>query len=241
MTELPGVYASFDHLTPAIADQLWADGYRVFSQQLWTAAKAGQPEFRVENLRIAHDKGFKLVGPIAINGSQPGTWHVAQAREGVPQDLWDALLITPIDVELEGIPNPNIRDAVEATVALGKRRSMYLSVHTWNDYQDGPDGFKDCLIYVAQYDNVNSMAFVRLPASLDGAFIVGKQFTNSMDTDGLTTCREVWNDWVLVPGTSVPAPIPAVYSLESHETAIQFLSKVMIAHQQRLDLIQGAK
>lgn len=238
MSELPGVYASFDHLTPEIADALWADGYRVFSQQLWTAAAVGgQPEFRVENLRIAHDKGFKLVGPIAINGSQPGAWHVLQAREGIPDDLWNALLLTPIDVELLGITNIEIRNAVEQTVALGKRRAMYLSVHTWDDYQGGPKGFKDCLLYIAQYDNVQSMAFIRLPSSLDGAFIAGKQFTNSLDIDGLETCREVWNEWVLA-GTSPPDPVPT-YTLASHEAAIQFLSKVVIGQQARLDKLEG--
>ena len=231
MAELQGIYASFDNLTPAIAEALWRDGYRVFSQQLWTAAE--QPANRVTNMRTALQRGFTLVGPIAINGSTPGDIHVNKAREGVPDDIWNALALVPIDVELEGIPNQQIRGAVERCVGLGKRRSLYYSVHTWIDNQGDPAGFRDCLTYVARYDGVASLAFVQQPPSMQGAFLVGKQYTNTLDSDGLETCREVWDAQLLI-GTPPVAVDPIQAQLDFH-------SKVLVAHEGRIAALEARK
>ena len=235
-TEIQGVYASYDLLTPEKARALWDEGYRVFSQQLWTAAE--QPANRVINLRAAYEQGFKLVGPIATNSSRPGGWHVWQARAGVPDDLWAALLLTPIDVELENIPNTDVRNAVETARDFGKRRCLYYSTHTWVDYQGNPDGFADCMTYFARYDGVAALpGSAVLPPSMRSSAIVGKQYTNTLITGNLETCREVWNQELLI-GAPVPVPVPAP-TLESLDASVKFLSSVVVNLAARVRALEG--
>lgn len=239
MPELQGLYMSYDLLTPEKAKQAWDAGYRVFSQQLWTALE--QPGNRVVNLRNALNQGFVLVGPIAVNGSQKGAVHVQKARAGIPGDLWDAIALLPIDVELENIPNSYLREAVDLTEAYGKRRSLYYSVHTWVDYQGDPAGFRDCLTYVARYDGIASVAFVQQPPSMIGTFLAGKQYTNTVRTFGMDTCREVWDSRILLPEAIPPVPvtIPVPVVPEPGDPAINFLTKIVINHEERLKKLEG--
>jgi hypothetical protein len=78
---------------------------------------------------------------------------VAQGRAGVPDDIWDALALVFIDVELDGIPNATVRQAVEATANLGKRRAIYTSYNAWVTKQGNPQDFTDCLLWYAHWDN----------------------------------------------------------------------------------------
>lgn len=66
MTEIPGVDASYDALSPSEAKELYDGGVRVWAQCLWTGANA--PGNRVINLRNAINAGLIPVGYISVTG-----------------------------------------------------------------------------------------------------------------------------------------------------------------------------
>lgn len=201
MNELCGVDASFDELTPQKAAALWADGKSVFAQCLWTGVSA--PAVRVGNLQVAKAQGFITVGYISLTASFSGAWHVARAREGIPDDVWGALALAPIDIELQQIDNAQIRSALTAADAtLGsaqrKRPCVYTSPSKWRDNQGDSHDFLDCLLWLAQYDGDAARINADLPGGWSYAQLVGKQYTNSMDVDGLNADSDVWDGDLLM-------------------------------------------
>ncbi len=196
MTELQGVDVSFDVLSDEKARRLTDAGVRVFAQALWTGQS--QPPPRVGNLLIARNHGMVPVGYISLTGAAGGAWHVEQARSGVPDDLWASLALTPIDVELDGIPNIYVRDAVEHTVALGKRRSIYTSPNAWRTNQGDSPEFGDCLLWLAQWDADPDPAAVSLPGVWTMDQLVAKQYTGGGDVDGTFADRDTWIEELLM-------------------------------------------
>ncbi len=126
------VDASFDQLTVNEANCLKRASWPVYIQCLWTAAE--QPGVRVVSLRTAMNAGLLVAGYISLNANSSGSWHVAQGRAGIPDDIWDALDFVAIDVELRGITISNIREAVIDVEALGKKAVIYTSWNAWNNY-----------------------------------------------------------------------------------------------------------
>jgi hypothetical protein len=148
---LSGLDASYGSLTDARAKKLRdIYGVKVFCQCLWSGSD--QPPPRVTNLRTALNNGFIIAGYISVTASHDGNWHVAQGRAGVPDDIWDALALVFIDVELDGIPNATVRQAVDATANLGKRRAIYTSYNAWVTKQGNPQDFTDCLLWYALWN-----------------------------------------------------------------------------------------
>lgn len=206
MTTIFGVDASYDSLSPAEAAQLKAAGVEVFWQCLWTGAE--QPPPRIENLRTAKNAGLTIMGYISVAPHHDGRWHAEQGRAGVPGDIWDALVLVPTDVELNGIPNQMIRDCVERIVEMGKRRAIYTSYGHWTSAQGNTRTFIDCLLINAFWDDNPDVDF---PAFRYGGWqdnqVVGEQFTGGHVYAGVFVDRDVFVKELLLPATSSPPPV----------------------------------
>lgn len=192
-----GLDMSYDILMPAKAKALWDAGYRVFAQCLWTGIE--RPLVRLGNLRAAADQGFILIGYISIT-TRGGASDVVAARDGVPDDLWARLSLTPIDVELPGISDDTVRAAVEITVDLGKRRCIYTSYNHWIGRQRNSTAFMDCLLWDASWDGDPAASFLR--RSYGGwtpEQVVGKQYTGGEYVSNVFADKDVFDLDLLVP------------------------------------------
>lgn len=206
MTILHGVDASFDDLSDAEAKRLRARGIDVFFQCLWTGNE--QPPPRVTNLRTAHRNGFILGGYISVTGSRSGYEHAQSGRNGMPQDLWDALVLVPIDVELDGIPNTTIRDAVEAVATMDKRRAVYTSYNCWVNKQGNPMNFTDCLLWNAYWDRDPDADFPSLPfGGWRPDQVVGEQWSGRQTVEGVHVDRDTFVKELLVPAPPSGRPL----------------------------------
>lgn len=126
------VDSSFDELTLDEAKKLKAAGVQTYAQCLWTGRE--QPATRVISLRNAILAGIpKVIGYISVsNNGHDGAWHVDQGRAGVPDDIWNALVKVPIDVELTGLTMAtHVLPALRRIAELGKPRDIYTNYNTW--------------------------------------------------------------------------------------------------------------
>jgi hypothetical protein len=200
MTYLNGIDASFDILTPKKAQALRQGGYDVFVQCLWTGAE--QPTTAVGNLRTAFDAGFPYVlGYISLAGGHLGAWHVEQGLGHLPPDVADRLHTVAIDIELPGIRNSAIREAVDAIEARYGLKIIYTSYNAWVSYQGNPQTFVDCLLWNAFWDGESDVDF---PLHPFGGWrpdqVVAEQYTGGGDVFGLFADRNVWVKELLQKG-----------------------------------------
>ena len=137
MVWIPGVDSSFDELTLEEAQRLRDAGVKVFAQCLWTGNQ--QPPPRIISLRNAQQVDMILIGNISVSPSRNGIEHVDAARAGIPDDLWEALAKTPIDVELPNLQYVNhVVAAWERSLQLGKPRDTYTSFNAWVNLLQNP-------------------------------------------------------------------------------------------------------
>jgi len=191
-----GIDVSYGRLTVDTCQRLWDDGVRVVWQCLWTGAE--QPSVRVENLRMAHEFGFIICGYISVAGHHDGGWHVQHGRAGVPGDLWDALRLVVVDVELVGIPNSIIHEAVELLFAYGKRRAIYTSFHAWVELQGDPWDFTNCLLCNALWDDDEDFDFPSLSyGNWKPEQVVCEQYAGGADVFGVNADRDMWDEDLL--------------------------------------------
>lgn len=210
MTEIYGVDASFDELSLHEARRLKGIGVKVWMQCLWTATRA--PEVRVPNLRNAIQVGLIPVGYISINRSAlSGRWHVDAALTGFPDDLWNALQMVEIDVELQGIRVANIRSAVERVRELGQPQvAIYTSYNAWVNYviPSNPTTFTDCLLHNALWDKAPDIDFPSLPFggwTLDQ--LVAEQWSGGTYVEGVFVDRNTFIKELLVPEEDNMPPV----------------------------------
>ena len=194
---IPGVDASYDTLDDAEAKRLRAAGVQVWAQCLWTGSDPPAP--RVTNLRVALNNGFIIAGYISLTASQSGIWHVERGRASVPDDIWDALALVFIDVELDGIRNSNIRQAADRLLELGKRRAIYTSYNAWVNKQGNPTNFTDCLLWDANWTGVAGVTYPRLYGGWILADIVGQQWSGGQNVEGVFVDRDSFVRELLVP------------------------------------------
>jgi hypothetical protein len=207
---IPGVDGSYTRLTPEAAAQLRASGELVWWQCLWTGSE--QPAYRIENLRIAIAAGMIPLGYISVTWACDGAYHVGQGRAGVPDDLWAALILVPVDVELAGIPWATVRQAVDllATPAYGgKRRAIYSSYQAWVDYLGNPSTFRDCLLVNALWDQDPDIDFANLPyGGWTLAQLVGEQYNGGTEIAGVYVDLDMFNRNLLLEGIMANVPLP---------------------------------
>jgi len=224
ITIVQGVDASYDTLTDAEAKRLRAAGAVVFAQCLWTGGE--QPPPRVINLRIAHDNGFVLMGYISVNSQTAGQYHCNKARSGIPDDLWNALALVPVDVELDNIPVTTVRGAVEVLASWGKRRAIYTSYNAWANKMGNPQDFTDCLLWNAYWDGAGDIDFASLPFggwTIDK--VVGEQWSGGMNVEGLFADRDSFAAELLVP----PPPEEPMSNADKIELAVRRMNDNLIA------------
>lgn len=201
---MKGLDASFTYLSPDKAIELRNAGYEVWAQCLWTGIV--QPPNRVINLRNAINAGIIPVGYISLNGDSPGLYHVSMGRSGVPDDIWSMLVLVSIDVELPGIQNSEIRHAVDETVRLNKRRSIYCSWYSWYGYHSDSHDFTDCLLWNANWRGV--------PPTKQGEYfsqlsfggwqpdqVIGEQWSGGTNIHGVYVDQDMFVKEMLMPKT----------------------------------------
>ncbi len=221
---LTGIDCSYDSLTEQEADDLWDAGIRVFGQCLWTGAE--QPPVRVTNLRVAQQRGFLLVGYSSITASHPGDWHMRAGRSGVPDDLWNALVKVPVDVELPGLTVAMVEDALTQQQAFGKPRDVYTSYNCWFNMMGNPQKPADCGLWDANWDNVADLFMVRHYGGWMTCW--GKQYRGGSYVAGQYADSNVF-DLELPPAPSPPGPVVA-----TSKQIIQFHLNAALAESEKL-------
>ena len=199
MTTWYVVDTSYADVTLDRAKELRAKGVMAAAQCLWTGAE--QPKTRVTNLRNYIAAGIVPMGYISLAAGASGKGHIDMGRQGVPDDLWAQLVLVAVDVELAGIPNKEIRGAVELLLALGKRRCIYTSYGHWTAHQGNDKSFGDCLLWNALWDGDPDMDFERLPyGGWSPPRVVGEQWSGgTMVTGSVLADRNTFVREVLMP------------------------------------------
>jgi len=202
-----GVDASFTRLTPVHTERLKADGFSVWWQCLWTGTR--KPANAIDNLRVADQAGLWLMGYTSVTGGASGRWHADQGRAGVPDEIWDKLLLAVVDVELAGIPNTTVRAAVERTYELGKRRAIYTNYNSWVNMQGNPHDFIDCLLINAAWVYGGGMPDKLLPLQYGGwqpEQVAGRQYDHDRtlyaegDDPGIVVDFDVFEEGLIMDG-----------------------------------------
>jgi hypothetical protein len=203
-----GVDASFDELTLEEAHRLKAAGVQVYAQCLWTGAE--QPASRVISLRNAWLAGLTLVGYISVSSGRVGWAHVNAGRSGVPQDLWDALVKVPIDVELEGLSfDSDVVAALNAVAELGKPRDVYTSFNAWVNLLGNPTRPIGVGLWNAFWDGDPDVDFPRLPyGGWLNEEVWGEQWSGGTHVEGQFVDRNTFRAaaFGLVPPAPEPPP-----------------------------------
>jgi len=142
---------SFDDVTLAEARAVREAGVELAIQCLYDGVK--QPTHRVTNLRNYINAGL-LIGAYASlpANASIGYTHMDVAHDGVPPDLWAALVRCAVDVELDGITTTAIRDALSTVAAYGKPHTIYTNENTWRYKLGNPMDFGDCELWNALWD-----------------------------------------------------------------------------------------
>ena len=138
-----GVDSSYDWLTYAEAKALIDSGVKVYWQCLWTGKE--RPRAAISNLIVAYEAGFEWVGAyISLNGDSTvsGHRHVRYGRNRVPLALWNQLDFVAVDVELPGIQEYQVIQAIDELEAQGKSVELgeaviYTSYNAWTNYLRG--------------------------------------------------------------------------------------------------------
>ena len=147
---LYAIDTSFDDVTLAEARAVREAGIELALQCLWTGAQ--QPPHRVTNLRNYQNAGPLIAGYASLpTNASVGYTHMDNARHGVPDDLWAALVRCAVDVELDGITTYAIREAIARVEQHGKPRTIYTSLSKWRAIGD-PHDFTDCELWNAWWD-----------------------------------------------------------------------------------------
>lgn len=219
-----GLDSSYDVLTPTKARRLKNSGVQVYAQALWTGRE--QPASRIISLRNALDAGIpKLIGYISVsNNGRDGAWHVDQARAGVPDDIWNALVKVPVDVELAGLTlNTHVIPALNRVAALGKPKDVYTNYNTWVSILGNPRRPDGVGLWNAFWDGASDFDFPRLRFGgwQDGE-VWGEQWSGGTNVEGQFADRNQFRSSALGIAhqpPSTPTPIPPTVTLQTLRTA----------------------
>ena len=118
------------------------DGVEVAVVGSWHGTRANQ--YAMVNLARASLAGLKTATYFAINGSRPGEFHVEAGRITCG-DEWEHLNFVAIDVEIRGVTEEILDDALARVTELGGRPcldrpggvSRYVRYPLWTAFYDG--------------------------------------------------------------------------------------------------------
>ena len=153
------------------------------------------------NLRDAREIGLMTATYFVIN-NRPGAWTVQQAQAACGSE-WYHLLFHASDVEVSGVTEAILLEALEETVTLGGRPVLYTGGWFWNNLPFKLN-FRQYPFWTSLYDGVASFNY----NNVKGADIwVGKQYTGTMSAYGTKVDFNVFDgDWL--------------YTMEEEETAL---------------------
>lgn len=200
-----GVDASFTEITPENAAYLVNDQQvRVFMQCLWTGAEA--PRTRVPNLRNMAAAGAVIGGYISVSPHMTGDKHVEAAVDGFPNDLWQQLVKTPIDVELEGLTyNQHVLPALTKAISLGKPGDIYANYNTWVNILGNPILPPDVGGWNAFWDDDPDFDFAHYPwGGLTLDRIWGEQYSGAIRLGDDEVDQDIFKLNMLVPNQPPP-------------------------------------
>lgn len=209
------VDGSFGQLTEERANLMKLAGVKSYAQCLWTGLE--QPATRIVNLRIALNAGLKIIGYISVsNNGHDGAWHVAQARAGIPDDIWAALVKVPIDVELGGLTMAtHIIPALNAVVALGKGKDIYTSYGVWTSVMGNATRPAGTGLWNAIWDENPDFDFPTLRfGGWQDDEVWGEQWSGGTNLHGMDVDRDQFRANAIgiadpaPPVTDVPTPPP---------------------------------
>lgn len=217
---VPGVDASYDLLTPEIAQALKASGIQVFAQCLWTGVE--QPANRGVNLRNALEAGLAIIGYISIAPGQTGAWHVVSGRAGLADDLWAALIKVPIDVELAGLTFVDVQSALRRVALLGKPQDIYCNYNTWVNVLGNPLRPYATGLWNALWNNDPANDFKSLPyGGWQESEVWGEQYTGASAIEGLNADSDIFRAAALGIGDS---PMPIITEKDLRMALIRMLA-----------------
>jgi hypothetical protein len=163
------VDSSYDQLTLEEAQCLKDSDWPLFIQCLLALPMTGpeQPQWRIPSLRNAQAAHLPIAGYIAIGSSRPGEEYVNLARQGIPDDLWDALKFVAIDVEVPAIDAREVVNAIGEVESFGQNPIIYTSHNIWTNYVTPSNSFAlsslGIPLWNAYWDGDTDVDFARLP------------------------------------------------------------------------------
>jgi len=204
-----GFDSSYDLLTAESAEAIHQAGVQVYVQALTALPYSGieQPRYRIESLRNAQAAGLKVAGYALIGGEMSGRDYMDYAREGVPDDLWDALAFVAVDFEVRSATYETVLGALDRTAELGKGRVLYTNYNSWVSYLGNPPIPAYTWLWNAYWDNNADLDYERLtfggPHPLDA--VIGEQWSGGVNANGQAVDRDIFREWLVQP---VPTPAP---------------------------------
>lgn len=155
-------------------------------------------------LKRARAVGLKTALYIIIN-NRPGAWTVDQAKAAAG-DEWGPCVFHSADVELQGVTEAILQDALDRIVELGGYPNIYTGAWFWNMWRPS-NRFASVGLWTANY---NGRPDLNVPLYGGWTKAIGHQFTGSTPKYGTTVDQNVFDsDWLDLAARRGRAPSPA--------------------------------
>lgn len=137
--------------------------------------------------------GMLTAGYIALSPSRGGAEQVALGK-AIAGDEWPALNFVAIDVEVDGVTVPQIREALDAVQSAGQRPIVYTAKWYWTGPFGDSTAFANYPLWDAYYDNDPTPAFNHPYGGWTMASLVGDQFTNTTNVGSIAVDFNIFSD-----------------------------------------------
>lgn len=181
---MKGLDLSFSATSRAWWADRRAEGFRVMSQCLWTGGVI--PQVAHENLSNAKAERFIITG-YTNTKLAGGDVAIAKAKEAA-RDLWGSLYQVQVDVEIPGVREVDIYNAVVPLEGMGKRPCIYSANWFWKGVLGNPTWpwLKSYPLWNAYYDDDPDYDFWRAPyGPWDMGDLIGEQYTGTTRLAGV--------------------------------------------------------
>ena len=215
MATVQGVDSSYDLLTPTKAACLERDGIRIYVQALTALPRSGihQPLNRITNLGNAHRGGLQTAGYLLIGPGMTGRQAVAEARRGIPIEVWKRLKFVAVDVEVDGIHVNDVLAALQEVERLGRTAVIYTSWNSWNTMIRPRNSTfianRGYRLWNALWNNSPNIDFSSLPfGGWTRESVIGEQWSGGTVICNQSVDRNTFEEYVLLPQEEVVPIVP---------------------------------
>ena len=186
--------------------QMRAAGIEVAIVGLWHGIDANR--FALNSLANAKAEGLGIGGYVVVN-TRPGRGAVRAGKQ-VAGVHWDDMLTVAVDVEIRGVTEAILADAIDEVRVLGRKPSLYTGNWFWDIWRTElgryPRGAENIGAWIAVYNGIKTLASAGTRPGYGP--IVGHQYTGSTRAFGTTVDFNVFDrDWLL--GAQAPPAPPA--------------------------------